>query len=629
MRQTPTPTDPGRVADAARLLRYYSLLSTTEAGSGHPTSCLSAADLMAALFFGGSFRADLASPQNPNNDRLIFSKGHAAPLLYSLYAAAGVITESEMRTLRKFGGKLEGHPTTRFPYTEAATGSLGQGLSVGVGMAYAGKHLDRLPYRTFVLLGDSEMTEGSNWEAIQLAAHYRLDNLVGVIDANGLGQRGETLFGHDADALAARVAAFGWDVSVIDGHDIASCLEAFARTSFGNGKPFMIVARTDKGHGVSFLDGQQGWHGKALSKDEFAKAVAELGPVDTAVRYETAPVQGASPASPAAVPPPPFAYEAGKSVSTRRAYGNALARLADGDPQMVVLDAEVSNSTYADAFKKAKPERFIECYIAEQNMAGMALGLARRGKRPFVSTFAAFHTRAFDQYRMAQYSDAAMVVCGSHAGCSIGQDGASQMGLEDIAMFRVLPGSAVLYPADAVACERLVEEAARRRGLTYLRTTRADLPLLYPVDEHFPVGGLKVLRQDSADVALIVAAGITLHEALAAHDELKAAGVMTRVIDLYSVKPLDEDSLRKHARRVKFVVTVEDHYDAGGLGEAVGACLAATGLNHPVHRLAVRQQPMSGTPEELLGYEEIDRKAIVAKITEVIAASEKKATEKK
>jgi transketolase len=618
-------TDTTQIEKIAKLLRYYSLLATTEAGSGHPSSCLSAADLMAALFFGGAFRADLTNTQNPGNDRLIFSKGHAAPLLYSLYAVAGVISENELRNLRKFGSQLEGHPTMRFPFTEAATGSLGQGLSVGAGMAYCAKLIDRLPYHTFVLLGDSEMAEGSNWEAIQLAAHYGLDNLVGVIDVNGLGQRGATLFGHDAEALAARVAAFDWRTLVIDGHDLKGCQAAFAAAIEPDGRPTMIVARTKKSRGISFMEDKEGWHGRALSRDEFQRALAELGEVDAGLRETLPTPAAASLMSPPSQPMPPLpTYEIGQAVAPRLAYGRALARLAASEPQMVVLDAETSNSTHAALFKEAAPGRFVECFIAEQNMVGMAVGLARRGKRPFVSTFAAFLTRAADQLRMAQYSDVSMTVAGSHCGVAIGEDGASQMGLEDIALMRGLLGSAVLYPADAVACERLVEESLRRRGLTYLRLTRGDLPVIYGADERFPVGGLKVLRQDSADTVLIVAAGVTLHEALAAHETLKAEGVLTRVIDLYSVKPLDEENLRQHARRVKAVVTVEDHFDAGGLGEAVAACLANAGLRQPVIRLAVRQQPMSGKPTELLDYEEISRTAIAAKVRETMAGLAKK-----
>jgi transketolase len=611
-----------QLAAMAKLLRYYSLVATAEAGSGHPSSCLSAADLMAALFFGGTFRADLDNPQNPNNDRLIFSKGHAAPLLYAIYAAAGAVSENELHNLRRFGSRLEGHPTMRFPYTEAATGSLGQGLSFGAGLAYAAKQLDHTPSRTYVLLGDSEMAEGSNWEAIEIAAHYGLDNLVGIIDVNGLGQRGETLFGHEAEAFAERVAAFGWNTVVVDGHDLAACVRAFADAAAApSDRPTMIIARTFKGRGISSMENLPGWHGRVLKKDELEKALAELGPVDTSLRHQPTTVAPAAPVELPSLPPPPVEYDRTKPVSTRRAYGKALARLAEVEPQMIVMDAETSNSTFAELFKKVRPERFIECFIAEQNMVSMGLGLARRGKKVFVSTFAAFLSRAFDQIRMAQYSEATIVIAGSHCGVSIGEDGASQMGLEDIAMFRTIMGSAVLYPADALACERLVEEATKRHGITYLRLTRQDLPFLYPPDERFPVGGLKVLRQDSTDMVLIVAAGITVHEALAAHEELKAVGIMSRVIDLYSVKPLDEENLRKHARLTKFVVTVEDHYDAGGLGEAVAACLSSTGLLQPVYRLAVRSQPMSGKPEELFDYEEISAKHIVAKVKEVIAAA--------
>ncbi len=604
---------PEDLPDAAKLLRYYSLLSTTEAGSGHPTSCLSSADIMAALFFGGIFTADLHNPLNPNNDRLIFSKGHAAPLLYSLYAVAGVISENELRTLRKFGSQLEGHPTMRFPYTEAATGSLGQGLSIGVGMALAGKRLDNLDYKVYVLLGDSEMAEGSNWEAIQLATHYELSNLVGIIDLNGLGQRGETMFGHDAQALANRVASFGWTTEIVDGHDVLACRDALSRCKSST-RPTMIIAKTDKGHGVSFLQGADGWHGRALKPDEYEKAIEELEPIKRGTFFQPPVPVPAYPTMLQAQPQPVFSYQLDTKVSTRKAYGNALVRLSGNDRNMVVLDAEVSNSTFAADFKAVRPERFFEMYIAEQNMVGTAIGLARRGKKPFISTFAAFLSRAYDQFRMAQYSDVTMVVAGSHAGVSIGPDGSSQMGLEDVAFFRTLMNSAVLYPSDAVSCERAVEEASRRRGITYIRTTRADLPVIYQSDERFPVGGLKIIRQDENDDTLIIAAGITLHEALAAHEELKSEGVMTRVIDLYSVKPIDSETLIKQAHKVKRVITVEDHYEAGGIGEAVAAVLAGDASAAPLTRLCVRHMPMSGKPEELLEAQGISKKAIVETI---------------
>ncbi len=609
-------TDTKKLEQIARLIRYWSLVSTTEAGSGHPTSSLSAADLMTGLLFGGAFRFDAQDPKHPNNDRLIFSKGHASPLFYALWLAAGQVTDAEIMTLRKFGSALEGHPTPAFRYTEAATGSLGQGLSIGVGMALNAKYLDQLPYRTYVLLGDSEMTEGSQWEAMEIAAYYTLDNLVGIIDVNGLGQRGETMYGHDLAAYKKKTAAFGWETIVIDGHHFPQILTAFERAGQVRDKPVMIIARTEKGKGVSFIEGKNGWHGKALKTEELARALEELGPVDRNARGTMAKPEDLRLPAGGTGPVQPVSYAANVPVSTRRAYGTALARIAPGYPDIVVLDAEVSNSTFAEIFKKAFPQRFFEMYIAEQNMVGAALGLSARGKVPFVSSFAAFLTRAFDQIRMSQYSGANIKFCGSHAGVSIGVDGSSQMGLEDIAMFRTILRGAVLYPCDAVSCEKLVEEAAKHRGIVYLRTTREDTPVIYRNDEVFRIGGSKVLKRSAKDVVTIVAAGITLHEALAAYEELKSDGVMVGVIDLYSIKPIDEETLTVAARASKGIITVEDHFAEGGIGEAVRSALAGSGAT--VHSLAVRKTPRSGRPEELLDYEEISRKAIAKKVRELL-----------
>ncbi len=601
--------DIGALEALARLVRYWSLVSTTEAGSGHPTSSLSAADLMTGLLFGGAFRFDADEPKHPNNDRLIFSKGHASPLFYALWLAAGKVTEAEMMTLRKFGSPLEGHPTPLFRYTEAATGSLGQGLSIGVGMALNAKYLDRLPYRTFVLLGDSEMAEGSQWEAMEIAAFYKLDNLVGIIDVNGLGQRGETMYGHDLAAYKKKAAAFGWEPIVIDGHHLPQILTAYEQAGQVKDRPVMIIARTEKGKGVSFIEGKNGWHGKALKKEELSRALKELGPVDRALRGTIArPADLRPPAGPGA-PAEPVSYAADASVSTRHAYGTALARIAPATPEMVVLDAEVSNSTFAEIFRKARPDRFFEMYIAEQNMVGAALGLAVRGKVPFVSSFAAFLTRAFDQIRMSQYSNANIKFCGSHAGVSIGVDGSSQMGLEDIALFRTILQGAVLYPSDAVSTEKLVELAAKHRGMVYLRTTREDTPVIYRNDEVFRIGGSKVLRKSAKDAVTVVAAGITLHETLSAYEELKREGILIGVIDLYSIKPIDADALAEAGRATGTIITVEDHYAEGGIGEAVRSALAGAGVT--VHSLAVRKTPKSGSPGELLDYEGISRKAIV------------------
>ncbi len=608
--------DIGELSKLAKLIRYYILTSTTEAGSGHPTSSLSAVELMTGLFFGGVFRFDAGRPAYENNDRIIFSKGHASPLLYSLWAAAGNVSEQELMSLRKFGSPLEGHPTMAFPYTEAATGSLGQGLPIGVGMALNAKYLDKLPYRTFVLLGDSEMAEGSQWEAIQIAAHYRLNNLIAILDVNRLGQRGETMYGHDVDAYKKRAGAFGWKTIVIDGHSLPDVLSAYRSAIRSKDRPVIIIAKTVKGKGVPFIEDKNGWHGKALSRDDLRLALDALGEVELSTRGAIAapPKKKPDGRTPQDVDGPSYPEE--KPVATRRAYGNALARIFLKYPEIVSLDGEVSNSTYAEIFAKRDAERFFEMFVAEQNMVGAALGLSRRGKIPFVSTFAAFFTRAFDQIRMSQYSEANIKCVGSHAGVSIGEDGSSQMGLEDLAMFRTILGSVVLYPCDAVCTERLVEQAARHKGIVYIRTTRSETPILYGVSEEFPIGGSKVVKQSDADAVTIVAAGITLFEALAAYEELRKEGVTARVIDLYSVKPVDEETLIKAARETSAIVTVEDHFAEGGIGDAVRSAL--TTLPARVYSLAVTKMPKSGKPQELLDYEEISRTAIIRTIREVV-----------
>lgn len=593
----------------AKLVRAYSLICTTQAGSGHPTSSLSAADLMAVLLFGGHFRFDAGNPRHPNNDRLIFSKGHASPLFYSLWTAAGAITERELLTLRQFGSPLEGHPTPAFRLTEAATGSLGQGLSVGVGMAMNAQYIDKLPYRTWVLLGDSEMAEGSVWEAMEIAAHYRLGSLTAVLDANRLGQRGETMYGHDLEVYRKRAAAFGWEAIVIDGHHLPQIRTAYEQAMRSTDRPSLIIARTFKGHGVSFIEDKNGWHGKALKKDELQKALAELGPVDMTLWGTIALPEYQRPEPKKPLPAAKVTFPADKSVATRHAYGTALARLSPKFPDIVVLDGEVSNSTYADIFKAANPDRFFEMFVAEQNMVGTALGLSLRGRIPFVSSFAAFLTRAVDQIRMSRYSNGNIKFCGSHAGVSIGPDGSSQMGLEDIALFRAILGSVVFYPSDAVATEKLVEEMAKHQGISYIRTTRNETPILYRNDEAFWIGGSKVLRSSRKDRATVVAAGITLHEALKAYEALKKEGILIRIIDLYSVKPVDVATLKQAAQDTGYIITVEDHYAEGGIADAVRTALSHDPVT--VHSLAVRAMPKSGKTDELLDYEGISWKAIV------------------
>jgi transketolase len=605
----------GRLKELARLIRYYILVSTTEAGSGHPTSSLSATDLMTCLLFGNIFRFDISHPGHPNNDRLIFSKGHASPLFYAQWAAAGVLSFEQLMSLRKFGSILEGHPTPAFNFVEAATGSLGQGLSIGVGIALNAKYIDKLPYTTYVLLGDSEMAEGSQWEAIQIAAHYRLDNLIGLLDVNRLGQRGETMYGHDVAAYEKRIAAFGWETIVIDGHSIPEILSAL-KQALSHGGPAMIIARTLKGKGVSFLEDKNGWHGKAVSKGDLPKALEEIGEVDRSIRGDIRKPEDIMPEKKSSGPMKDISYPHDKPVATRKAYGNALKRIFPAFPDIVVLDAEVSNSTYSEIFRDEYPDRFFEMYIAEQNMAGAALGLSSRGKTPFVSTFAAFLTRAYDQIRMSQYSRANIKFCGSHAGVSIGEDGSSQMGLEDLAMFRAVLESVVLYPSDAVSTERLVEEMARHKGMCYMRTTRKETPIIYNIDDKFMIGGSKVLTESREDVVTVAAAGITLHEALQAYEALKKENVFIRVIDLYSIKPVDKATLERAAKETRAIITVEDHFAEGGIGDAVKSAMAEIPV--PVYSLAVRKMPGSGKPQELLEYEGISAGAIVEKVKSVI-----------
>lgn len=602
----------------SKLIRYYIITSTIEAGSGHPSSSLSATDLMTGLLFSGIFKFDTENPNNPNNDRLIFSKGHASPLLYSLWAVAGKVTEEELMTLRKFGSPLEGHPTMAFKYTEAATGSLGQGLSIGLGMALNAKYIDKLPYRTYVLLGDSEMSEGSQWEAIQIAAYYKLNNLIGIIDVNRLGQRGETMYGHNLEAYQKRISSFGWETILIDGHNFLEILNAYEKALESIEKPVMIIARTIKGKGISMLEDKNGWHGKPPQKQDLQNILLQFGDVDKNIRGEITKPENLNPQSynfsemkekDATV----ISFD--KPTATRKAYGLALVDIFNDFPEIVVLDAEVSNSTFSEIFKAKYPERFFEMFITEQNMAGVALGLSRRGKIPFVSTFAAFLTRAFDQIRMSRYSDANIKFCGSHAGVSIGEDGSSQMGLEDISMFRTIPDSVVYYPCDAVSTLKVVREAAAIKGIVYIRTTRNDTPIIYSPDESFPIGFCKILRKSKNDFVSVIGAGITVHEALKAYNQLILQGITIRVIDLYCIKPLNKNVLVDAINGTKAVITVEDHYLEGGIGEAV--CSILSDINIPIHILAVKKLPRSGKPQELLDYEEISSYSIIKKVSDL------------
>ncbi len=606
------------IVELAKLVRYHILTSTSAAGSGHPTSSMSAADVMTSLFFN-HLRFDPQNAQNPNNDRVIFSKGHAAPLLYALYTAAGVISPEENLTLRKMGSPLQGHPMPTFKYSEAATGSLGQGLSIGVGMALNAKYLDKLDARVFTLLGDGEMAEGSVWEAIEIAAHYKLNNLIGIIDVNRLGQSQQTMFGHDVEAFVWRVSAFGWKTVLIDGHSFEEIEKAFDTIlkDDGDSRPRMIVAKTHKGHGVSFLSDKDGWHGKALPKADLEKALAELGTVDVKKTGTIQKPASKDPARETAKEVPAPAYKLGEAVATRKAYGNALARLADKYPDLVAVDGDTKNSTFTEILAQKKPERFFEMFIAEQNMIGVAAGLGLRGKIPFAATFAAFLTRTYDQLRMAAVSQANFKVAGSHVGVSIGEDGASQMGLEDIAMFRALHGSTIFYPSDAMSTECLVEESIKTQGIVYLRTSRPATPVLYDTNEKFPAGGSKTLKSSAKDSVTLIGAGVTLHESLKAYELLQKEGISVRVIDLYSVKPIDEKTLKQAAQETKALVVVEDHWFEGGLGDAV-LNVFASGHSVPIVKMAVTQMPSSASPEELVEWAGISAKAIVSKVRQIL-----------
>ena len=618
--QTLIPT----LHNVATRLRIESIRSTTAAGSGHPSTCCSAAEIVATLFFA-EMRFDPKRPQDPDNDRFVLSKGHAAPLLYAAWAEAGAFPRADLMTLRQLGSDLEGHPTPRLPFVDVATGSLGQGICAAVGIALNARRIGSA-YRTYTLLGDGESAEGSVWEAAEVARHYELSNLCGITDVNGLGQSRATALGHDLDAYARRWEAFGWHAIVVDGHDIEALLDAFDRARRTADRPTMILAKTVKGKGVSFVEGLNGWHGRPLKQDEAARALAEL-------EAQFSPQGGGREVKAPSVRPPlrtgggfevsrraevgPPSAKVGDTIATREAYGTALVKLGEVDPRVVVLDADVGNSTFSERFEKVFPGRFYETFIAEQAMMGVAMGLASRGAIAFPSTFACFLTRAYDFIRMAAISRLDVKVAGSHAGVSIGEDGPSQMALEDLAMMRAEPNVAVLYPCDAVSAERLVVEAANHPGPVYIRTSRPKTPVIYTPDERFPIGGCKVLRHSASDVATVIAAGVTVFEALKAHDLLQAAGLAVRVIDLYSVQPLDEATLKQAASDTGGrLVTVEDHYPGGGLGEAVA--VATTGVA-TVRVLAVRDIPRSGKPEELLDRFGISAQHIVQAVKELVA----------
>ncbi len=579
---------------------------------------------MAVLFFA-EMRFDPHEPHNVDADRFVLSKGHAAPILYAAWAEAGAFDRAELMTLRRIDSDLEGHPTPRLPFVDVATGSLGQGICAAVGTALNARRI-KSDYRTYVMLGDGETAEGSVWEAADTAANDGLDNLCGITDVNALGQSRATMWGHDMEALASRWRAFGWHAIVIDGHDVSAILDAFGEAKRTKGRPTMILARTIKGKGVSFVEGKDGWHGKAFKKgEELDRALAELEkqfvPAPAGINLTSLIAKPAT--RPRAVDAPktvaPSSYKLGDEVATREAYGVALAKLGEADGRVVALDADVKNSTFSDKFEKVFPDRFYENFIAEQVMIGAAMGLAARGAIPFPSTFACFLTRAYDFVRMAAISNVGVKMAGSHAGVSIGEDGPSQMALEDLAMFRAEPNITVVYPCDAVSTEKLLSLIAYRPGPAYMRTSRPKTPVIYNSDETFSIGGLKVLRESHNDVATVVGAGVTVFEALKAFDQLKAAGLNIRVIDLYSLQPIDRTGLIAAGKATNgAIITVEDHYPAGGLGDAVADAVAPAGLT--VKRLAVREIPRSGKPEELLDRFGISAKHIVEAVRSLVPA---------
>jgi len=606
--------DREQLHELAQQLRVDSVRSAAAAGSGHPTSSMSAADLMAVLLTR-YLRYDFDAPENRANDHLVFSKGHASPLLYSLYKLAGAIDDEELLTFREFGSRLQGHPTPEIPWVDVATGSLGQGLPISVGIALAGKRLENADFRVWVLCGDSELAEGSMWEAFEHAGDAGLDNMVAIVDVNRLGQRGPTMHEWDTASWAARAAACDWDVQQIDGHDLGAIDAAYAR-ALDAGKPAAIFARTKKGSGVAAVEDKDGQHGKPLADPE--AAVAELG----GERSNRIEVQAPPEPKPYEIPTAAVerpSYELGEKVATRGAYGDALAWLGSIDEQVVALDGEVGNSTYAERFAAKHPERFFEMYIAEQQMVAAGVGLQTRGWKPFASSFGAFLSRAYDFVRMAAISDADLKLCGSHVGVSIGPDGPSQMALEDIASLRAVFGSVVLYPSDANQAVALLDAMREHRGISYMRTTRGATPVIYGAGESFEIGGSRVVRSGEGDRVTLIAAGITLHESLSAAEELAGKGIAARVIDLYSVKPVDRDAILAAASETETLITVEDHWAEGGIGETVAGVLAEAAASTPLVRLAVSERPTSGPPEALLTAAGIDAASIVAAVEAALA----------
>ena len=603
----------GELEEKAKLVRKWCMVSTTEAGSGHPTSCLSAADITTVLF-DRYFRYDLDNPLNLYNDHFVLSKGHAAPLLYTLFGMAGAYPLEELKTLRKLGSRFEGHPVPKYKYADAATGSLGQGLSVGAGLALVSKR-EGYGSKTYVLTGDGELAEGQIWEAANFAAHEKLDNLVAILDINRLGQSQETMFGHHIREYVKKFKAFDFEVITINGHNYEEINQALQAVQKANGKPFAIIAKTFKGYPISFLKNKDGWHGKALKKEELEKALKQLEPIDDNLRFELKkPVQTKLPSKAGVTTAKTSDFEQGKEYATREVFGDVLAKLGNENQEIYALDGDVMNSTFTQTFKKAHAERFVECYIAEQNMVSVAAGLSRMGKIPFVATFAAFLTRAADQIRMARVSEANIKFVGSHVGVSIGEDGPSQMGLEDISLFGTIPGCVVLQPCDAVSTAQLVPQMMTHDGFAYMRTLRPKTALLYKNDDTFDIGGSKVLLQSDNDVLTVAATGITVFEALKAADELQKENISIRVVDCYSIHPVDSSTLKKclNETKQKIVITVEDHFEHGGLGDFIVAALSDQQIQ--LIKMAVQKISQSGTMDELLGDAGIDASHIIERV---------------
>uniref|UniRef100_A0A4D5R8Z3 transketolase n=1 Tax=Scolopendra viridis TaxID=118503 RepID=A0A4D5R8Z3_SCOVI len=611
-----------QLKNIATNLRIQSILATNASKSGHPTSCASSAEVMSVLFFH-TMRFNVSVPRDPSSDRFVMSKGHAAPILYAAWAEAGLFPKDQLLSLRKVNSDLEGHPTPRLSFVDVATGSLGQGLSCAAGMAYTGKYFDKASYRVYCLIGDGESAEGSIWEALSFASHYKLDNLVAIFDINRLGQSEPTAFKHDLETYKRRLESFGWNTYVVDGHDIDALCKAFHEAANTKEKPSCLLAKTYKGKDFLGIEDEENWHGKPLG-DKSEEVIAALratlknGEATTLVPQkplrEDAPIIGLN----KTVLPHPPSYTLGEKVATRAAYGTALVKLGQNNGRVIALDGDTKNSTYSEKFKKMFPDRFIECFIAEQNMLGVAIGCATRGRTiPFVSAFAAFFTRGFDQLRMGAISQANITCVGSHAGISIGEDGPSQMALEDLAMFRSIPTATVFYPSDAVSTERACELAANTDGICFIRTSRPNTPVIYENTEVFEIGKAKIVRSDKKDSVLVIGAGVTLHEAIKASDDLKNSGTHVRVMDIFTLKPIDEEGIIKHAKAAgNRIITVEDHYPQGGLGEAVLSAVAME-PEIEVRKLAVRRLPRSGKPEELMSIFGIDAESIKKAIQKV------------